>query len=451
MRPAAVAASMGAKVRAVHVPVLAETFSSRANSVGFLRLLFASGVLVSHGVGIGFGKETGIPAFTRYQWDLGGISVYGFFLLSGFLITASGLKFSLGRYFWHRFLRIFPGLWACLLVTALILAPVVALIEYGTTAGLWSAPDGPFAYLRANWFAGIRQYNISNLFFHTPLARVGGGNAMDGSLWTLLYELTCYVGVAVLAVTGVLRRAPRMVLLITAVTFAVLLHDWLPQSSPYAGIGAHRDLGPFPLIGSLGVTYLLLNGFMFLLGATAYLYRHRVPMHPVLAGLAALVLLVTTRSGGFVVFGMPAFAYLTMWAACVLPRWLQGIGRARDYSYGVYVYAWPVSELLALLRVGRFGTVAYLAAVFLGTFALAIPSWHLVERPAMSLKSWSPRLPQRKARVAAAGAGVVPAQASAPAAEAIAAPVGPAAPAEEPSESVSSAGTSGVVFHAAGN
>jgi peptidoglycan/LPS O-acetylase OafA/YrhL len=403
MRLAAFPTALRAKVRAIHVPVLADTFSSRANSVGFLRLLFASGVLVSHGVGIGFGKETGVPAFTRYQWDLGGISVYGFFMLSGFLITASGLKFGVGRYFWHRFLRIFPGLWGCLLVTALVLAPVVALIEYGTTAGLWSAPDGPFAYLWANWFGGVRQYNISNLFVHTPLARVGGGNAMDGSLWTLLYELTCYVGVAALAVTGVLRRAPRMVLLITAVTFAIMLNGYLHQSSPYAGIGGYRNLGPYPLIGSLGVTYLLLNGFMFLLGSTAYLYRHRVPMHPALAGLAALVLLVTTRWGGFYVAGMSAFAYLTMWAACVLPRWLQGVGRARDYSYGVYVYAWPVSELLALLRVGRFGAVVYIGAVFLGTLALAIPSWHLIERPAMSLKSWSPRRPRPKTAAAPVG------------------------------------------------
>jgi peptidoglycan/LPS O-acetylase OafA/YrhL len=391
MGPAARATSLRAKVRAIRVPVLADRFSSRANSVGFLRLLFASAVLLSHAWGLGFGRVSTVEIWARHQWDLGGMSVYGFFVLSGFLITASATKTGVWRYLWHRCLRIYPGLWVCLLVSALVLAPIVALIEYGSTAGLWGAPDGPFQYLHANWTAAMRQYNIHNLFVHTPMARAFGNNAVDGSLWTLIYELICYLGVAALAVTGVLRRAPRMILLLTACFYVVLLRDWLHQTGRYGGPLDHGTLGPFPFAGLLFVSYLILLGFVFLLGASAYLYRDRVPIHPVLAGIAVVVVAVTTRFGGWYPFGLPAFAYLTIFAACVLPRWLHGIGRARDYSYGVYIYAWPVEDFLALLRVNRFGFVVYVAACLAGTLALAVASWHLIERPAMSLKSWSPR------------------------------------------------------------
>src|SRR3712207_945390 len=77
---------------------LADEFSTRANSIGFLRLVLATSVLVAHAAPLGYGETNYGHSWTRNQFELGGFGVYGFFVLSGFLITASGMRFTLPRY-----------------------------------------------------------------------------------------------------------------------------------------------------------------------------------------------------------------------------------------------------------------------------------------------------------------------------------------------------------------
>lgn len=101
-------------------------------------------------------------------------------------------------------------------------------------------------------------------------------------------------------------------------------------------------------------------------------------------------MLVSMRAGGFAVFGLPAFGYLVLWLAMRLPGPFQSVGRKRDYSYGLYIYAWPVQELLTMLNVPRWGLAVYTCLSLLGGLALAALSWHLVERPALRLKDWTP-------------------------------------------------------------
>ncbi len=377
---------------------LADDFSSRANSIGFLRLVLATSVLVAHAWPLGLGRPNLGLKETGGQTDLGGLGVYGFFVLSGFLITASGLRFSLPRYSWHRFLRIFPGLWACLLITALVIAPLVAIYERGDLDGFWNHPQGPLAYLQANWWTGIRQFGISGLLTTTPYGvYTGGASVFDGSLWSLSYEFACYIMIASLAWTGVLKRAPRAVLLLTVAIWLVLLADFVrqlptdPTSKPY-NRGA---FGPFPLVGAFITELVLVLFFLFLAGAVAQLYKHRLPMHPVLIGVAAVAFFGSMAFGGFFAIGLPAYAYLLLWAACKLPRWLQGVGRTRDYSYGIYIYAFPVQQVVALLGGVRYGVMVYILLSLAGTLVFAVPSWHLIERPAMSMKDRTPRVPRR--------------------------------------------------------
>jgi peptidoglycan/LPS O-acetylase OafA/YrhL len=393
---------------------LAETFSSRANSVGFLRLVLATSVLVSHTWPLGLGRGNFGGDETGGQADLGALGVYGFFVLSGFLITASGLRFGLGRFAWHRFLRIFPGLWACLLLTALVLAPLVTLYEHGTLAGFWQEPHGPLTYLRANWWTALRSFGIHDVFSNTPWGqRAGGASVINGSLWSLVYELSCYVLVGTLAVTGVLKRAPRLVLVLTVWVYLVLVNDFVDQARRghfRVETGPHPAFGPFPLIGYLGLNYLLPLLLMFLIGATFQLYKDRIPMHPALIAAAAAVAVLTAFFGGFLVLGMPAYAYLLVAAACYLPKWLQGVGRKRDYSYGIYIYAFPMQQLMVLLTGARWGVLAYLGMSFVATVVLAAVSWHAVEHPAMLLKDWTPRVPARWRREAVVDAPAVGAE-----------------------------------------
>jgi peptidoglycan/LPS O-acetylase OafA/YrhL len=385
-------------VRFPHPPTLAQAFSSRANSVGFLRLVLATSVLVAHSAPLGLGAPNFLGKETHNQADLGALGVLGFFVLSGFLITASGLRFGVGRFAWHRFLRIFPGLWACLLVTTLVLAPLVTLHEHGTLAGFWQEPHGPLTYLRGNWWTALRTAGIHDVFATTTYGKLtGGASVINGSLWSLAYELCCYILVGALAFAGVLKRSPRLVLVLVAWVYLVILGDALQEFRkgnfrPTAS--GHPAFGPFPFIGTIGLDTMLPLLLMFLLGAAFQLFKDRVPMHPWLLAGAGVVAVGTALTGGFVVVGLPAYAYLLIGAACYLPRWLQGVGRKRDYSYGIYIYAFPMQQLVALLVGVRYGIFAYMLMSFAAAAVLAALSWHTVERPAMLLKDWTPPLPR---------------------------------------------------------
>lgn len=370
------------------LPTLEERFSSRHNALGLIRLVLASAVVVGHAWPLGLGLPQPGRLETGGQTDLGNLAVFGFFVLSGFLITGSGLRFTVGRYAWHRILRIFPGLWVCLLVTALVIAPVVAMYENGSLDGFWNHPLGPFDYITNNWFASMSQYRIADLLAQGPYGRSVGGKptAFDGSLWSLKYELLCYALVAALMVTAVLRKAPRAVLLLAAVCYAFMLADLIYAKEWTIEPPGRGAIGPVPLLGTLQIRHLLYLGFAFLLGAAARLYRHRLPMHWAPAAVACVLMALTLWQGGFHAIGLPAYAYLLLFLAVALPGRLRNIGRKRDYSYGIYIYGWPAQQTIALMGGARYGLPVYLLMSLLGTLALAVPSWHLVERPAMSLK-----------------------------------------------------------------
>jgi peptidoglycan/LPS O-acetylase OafA/YrhL len=73
------------------------------------------------------------------------------------------------------------------------------------------------------------------------------------------------------------------------------------------------------------------------------------------------------------------------------PKKLHWVGRKNDYSYGLYIYGFVVEQTLALLGYARWGRIEYTLASIAITWVLAFLSWHLVEKQAMRLKSWTPR------------------------------------------------------------
>ncbi|MEU6078422.1 acyltransferase [Micromonospora sp. NPDC047074] len=371
---------------------LADRYDPRDNAFGFLRLALAVGVLVAHAWPLGLGSPSIGASLTLGQTDLGTLSVQGFFVISGFLVAGSALRLSPGRFAWHRALRVLPGLWVCLLVTAFVIAPAVHWYEHGGLTGFWTHPEGPLRYILVNSFASMEQYPISGLLADTPYGRlVAGPSAFDGSLWSLRYEFACYAVIGVLAATAVLHRAFRFVVALTAGAYLLILNDLLTVPAWTDRPPQRGAIGPLPLVGSFAADWALYLGFLFLLGACARHHAHRLPMNGTLALLATVVMVGSMRLGGFFAIGLPAFAYLVLYLAVTLPRALRRLGRDRDYSYGVYIYAFPVQQVVALLGGAAHGLPAYVALSLAGTLLLAVPSWHLVERPALSLRTWLTR------------------------------------------------------------
>ncbi|MFE6744552.1 acyltransferase family protein [Kitasatospora purpeofusca] len=354
----------------------------RENGFGLLRLLLALSVIFAHAMPLGVRRGSIGAVWSRNQVELGGLAVAGFFVLSGFLITGSGVRLSTARFVWNRAIRILPGLWVCLMVTAFVVAPLVARREH-LLDGFWSHPQGPWQYVMANWSIGTGQPGISGLLTHNADA------GFNGSLWSLAYEVLCYLAVAALAALTVLHRARWVVLATVVALYCYMVYlaiDYPGLRSPIY-IPTTLPNWRLPFLGTIGMDKLVPLGLLFGLGAVAELYKKHLRMNAVAALLAFALLVGSARYGGFYLIGLPALAYLLIWLACCMPRPLTKIGAKADFSYGVYIYAFPIQQGLALWHVQRHGYAVYTGASVVLALVAAVLSWYLVEKPALKLKN----------------------------------------------------------------
>jgi len=362
------------------------SFSGRHNGLNLIRLVLATLVLVDHAFGLG-GWSLGSLNLT----NVGSISVYGFFGISGFLIAGSAVRNRPGRYLWQRFLRIFPGLWVCLAVTGFLFGIVAYVHTPLAHCGLscyFSAPNGPFSYVYRNALlpnAHLYQFTIAG----TP-RKVPEPGIWDGSLWTLFYEFLCYLILVAFARAGFLRRR--------VVTLAATVVLW----GAIFVITLHRSFdSAFSLFKHAEAMNLMKFAAIFLVGAVIYLYREVVPDSGWIAlacGIGYLASLYLPNGGSphfphnpvyfFTASDLftPLVAYPLLWLGIHLPPVLQKIGARNDYSYGVYIYAYPATQILAVFGVQRWGIAPFVILSVILTAPLAVGSWWLVEKRALSLK-----------------------------------------------------------------
>jgi peptidoglycan/LPS O-acetylase OafA/YrhL len=301
------------------------------------------------------------------------VAVDGFFVISGYLICRSRVKGGPGggrAYLWKRFLRIVPGYWVCLVVTAFIVSPIAWAHEYGSLHNFVSLKaDGPVRFVVQNMSFLSRQSSIAGVFggSHMP-------GAVNGSIWTLFYEVAAYVGIALLAWVRLLRHRP-----------------WVAPAFPGAllGVLAYCDLSS-PRLQSGVIHDGSRLGLFFAIGMSFYLWERWVPVSGWVAAATAALWLASPWLVGpglardWQLLGAVPFAYLVLWLAIRLP--LARVGRKADLSYGTYLYAWPVQQLLTMWGVPSRGWVTYSLLSIAASTALAVASWHLVESPMLKHK-----------------------------------------------------------------
>ncbi len=363
----------------VHLSI-AEALGGHRNSLGLIRLVLASLVIFDHAFPLGgFGDDPGL-AQSHGQASLGSLAVGGFFAISGYLITKSGMSADVLQYAWRRVLRIFPAFWAVLLLTALVIGPMLWLAtghSFGTYFSL--SPQNPFHYLASNWKLNIGTYGIYDLLATTtPYGLQVGSSVFNGSIWTLLYEWNCYVLIGVGVAFGIFSRAK---ILVPIITVLLLLVQLMSITNP----GAPGAIAPY-----LADPHSVSLTFTFMLGATMAVYSRKIVYSNALGVLSGLVVLASLRYGGFLTIGTIAGAYFVMYLAARLPRRLQWIGAKNDYSYGVYIYGFLVQQLTAHLGWYKLGYLPYVLIALIFTYGLAWLSWHGVEKRAMALKDWGP-------------------------------------------------------------
>ena len=321
------------------------------NNFDAIRLLAAIGVIFSHAYPVteGSNKKELLYLLSGGQSTLGDLCVAVFFVISGFLITQSFLRAaSLIDYFTNRVLRIAPGLFAVSLTICLVLGPIVT---HATSRDYWSD------YLTVIYIGNALIYpgaqNLPGVFAKNAYPFI-----TNASIWTLSYEFTCYIFVA--AICLALRKAWLLSLLVLSIAIATVFYTYIS-----------------PRI------FLKFAGY-FLAGSLAYAGRKWIVLdiRLFIASIAMLCLAITLHRGLipiFFVFGTYSTIYLA-YAYC--PKGCN-IARYGDFSYGVYLYAWPVQQVISPYSSSPFTNFLASTPIIL---ILAVFSWKLVEKPSLAKK-----------------------------------------------------------------
>jgi peptidoglycan/LPS O-acetylase OafA/YrhL len=335
----------------------------------FLRLFLAVSVVAIHTSYVMHGP----PRTAGPAWLFAFAILPMFFALGGFLVAASAERLPLRQFLLNRGFRIFPAMIVEIALSACILGPLVSDLPLG---GYLEDPNFPQYFLG---MVGWVQFDLPGVFRHNPFPTV-----VNGSLWTVPQDLAAYALLACLIAAGLVRR--HVVLLIAV---ALLLVDALLQIEATAAMIATT---PAVETGTLFLGTKLMASFFC--GCAIYLLRYRLPCHPAIAGaiLAALVMVSLlgdpglARSSGFRLLALPLLSYLVVILGHMrLPR-ISVLAKG-DYSYGIYLYAFPLQQLVSLLLPGLQSPLLHFSLSMALTLTWAGLSWHWVEKPLLRYRS----------------------------------------------------------------
>jgi len=334
------------------------------NNFDLLRLCAAILVVFHHSFTVTASPE---PLKSINSGDtFGNVGVLVFFAISGYLVTQS----------WSRTGRLLP--FAIKRALRLLPALIVSTVLVGVVMGalVTTLPLG--AYLRSH---ATHQYVIENSLLHTvyPLpgvfAHVPYPHVVNVSLWTIPLEVHAYLLVAVLGAIGLWRRAPVWLLLAAVLLMlnSAAISAHLPMSHPLlALVGGNRTDARYVAT--------------FCIGAVMYVERDRVALRWDLfaVGLAAYLLSLLATPTVHETVSIVTVPYLVLLLAH------RSTSRARlpasvgDLSYGVYLYAFPIQQLLA--QDVTHNPFVMFALAWPASTAVAFISWHAIETPALRLK-----------------------------------------------------------------
>jgi peptidoglycan/LPS O-acetylase OafA/YrhL len=351
--------------------VLADWLAGRDNNFNLIRAIAASLVIYSHSFAFKLGYQNG---FARHDGDFlydfshvesGRFAVQVFFAISGFLVAQSWENSKTWRRFVAaRVLRIFPGLIACLLALAFVLGPLATslpIADYLRDPRVYR-----FVAIDATLFRIRLEYCLPGVFDGGS-----GGCALNVPHWTLPWEVMMYVSLGIIAALGFLARRG----LVLAGTIAMFV--------------AFRIAVDVLQIQDWRLLYPLSFGCFFYAGTLLWLYRDRVPMNALALGSAIVALIAAMGTMQHHAPGrwlyIPLLAYCVLGLALIPGGPIRAYNRAGDYSYGIYIYGYAAQQVVNHLWPGLSAnqlTVASIGAVLL----VAVPSWHLLEKPMLRLK-----------------------------------------------------------------
>jgi peptidoglycan/LPS O-acetylase OafA/YrhL len=357
------------------------------NNIGLIRLILALSVIVGHSPEMTDGNRGREPLTMVFgTLSLGEVAVYGFFIISGYLITGSYFSApSLISYLMRRVFRIYPAFVVAFLLSVFVMVPVVG----GHVSGLSNVFERLLLLAPPPLFPGI----LAGL----PVP------ALNGAMWTIAYEFRCYLLVAILGLWGWLGK-PRLMLFLTVMAIVASLATTFPAvQDRLEALDARFHTRAF--IGQPARTIQLTA--VFLIGSCIYNYRN-VVIAPARGRFALLCFLLMIPFLFFQHVAMIALVtlggYALFWLAFksnIGP--LQHINDRWDISYGVYLYGWPVATLILWFNPRMEPWILALTAIPIAMLCGAASWW--------GLERWTKDLGRRRSpRPVSSTVAVVPDQ-----------------------------------------
>lgn len=331
----------------------------RKYNLDTLRLIAAFLVIYSHSFTFVGRGEPGPPF---YQNTYGGFGITIFLIISGFLITQSYLRSNSPlRYLWGRIIRIFPTLIFIVLLTVFVLGPLLTSLS----KGVYFSSGQTYSYLLTLTLYGVR-YALPGVFADNPFP-----NAVNGSLWILEYQFSFYLAVLFLGMTRLLQK--RQIMLGLFVVSLVL---------NYFNISISTN------IYTIYIFYFVQLFTYFSFGMVAYLYRDHIPLRAGFFFLAVAMLIIASFRNGFSdILFVFMLGYIVLYIGYSPKVNISWPARFGDFSYGIYIFAFPVQQTVVYLFDGQMSAWSNFLISGVITYILAVLSWVFIEKRVLKHKN----------------------------------------------------------------
>jgi peptidoglycan/LPS O-acetylase OafA/YrhL len=343
--------------------ILADLSTGRANNFNLLRFFAATLVILSHCSAIAWGQNPE-PVWNYFgHLETGGsLGVLIFFAISGFLVVQSFVSRGRLKYFFAaRALRIYPGL-----VTAVVYSVILASFATEWPIRKFFSDHQTRRFLLHNSMAYPIDFYLPGTFEHNPLH--GGVN---GSLWTLPLEIQMYLVVAAFGLLGIFRMKE----IYNGVFAAIVILMASVKGEDLPLIAQHVEAPRLALA--------------FLCGAFLFMNRDHIRISiPWALLLIAAIMWGHGRIPNLRMIYIPAIAYIVFVLGYHPKLYFAPYTRLGDYSYGLYIYAFPTQQLISYYHQGMKANQLF-ALAFPCILVMAVLSWHFIEKPALQLKPGS--------------------------------------------------------------
>ena len=336
----------------------------RPSGFDYMRIILALAVILCHSFLITEGNVDHGPGYNRFEMIFRMI-VPMFFALSGFLVAGSLERArSLVSFLGLRVFRIMPALSVEVLISALIIGPIFTTL---TLSEYFSHPEFHVYFFN---IIGEIHYYLPGVFKDHPFDQV------NGQLWTVPYELVCYVLISIFAVFAIFHHK-RWLLVATILFYGLQVVNTIYRP--------HTDLA-----APAGSTVVL----CFVAGLLVYQYRHSLPWTKGAFLLSVIISVAMLLTIGGIRFAAMPLAYMTIYLGLLNPA-RNKIVLSGDYSYGVYLYGFPIQQaIFASAEIFHIWYWNFIGASVI-SIILACMSWWLVEKPVLAKRDVLKRLENR--------------------------------------------------------